>query len=194
MAKRVFFSFHYQDVIDFRANVVRNHWMTKPNRENAGFFDASVWEKAKKESDIALKKLINGAISGTSVTAVLIGSNTYQRQWVHYEIFKTLAKGNKLISVHINGIKDKSQNTKLNGPNPFDNLGYYVEKDGKKISPIYKKNGKWTYFSLYPGYSMSPAWKNYREKCVSLTQLGYKTYDWVKNDGYNNFSTWVNGK
>lgn len=25
MAKRVFFSFHYQDVIDFRANVVRNH-------------------------------------------------------------------------------------------------------------------------------------------------------------------------
>ena len=25
MAKKVFFSFHYQDVIDFRANVVRNH-------------------------------------------------------------------------------------------------------------------------------------------------------------------------
>ena len=30
MAKRVYFCFHYQDVIDFRANVVRNHWMTKP--------------------------------------------------------------------------------------------------------------------------------------------------------------------
>ena len=36
MAKRVFFSFHYQDVIDFRANVVRQYWLTKPNSEAAG--------------------------------------------------------------------------------------------------------------------------------------------------------------
>ena len=46
MAKRVFFSFHYQDVIDFRANVVRNHKLTKD--DHAGYFDASIWEKAKK--------------------------------------------------------------------------------------------------------------------------------------------------
>jgi hypothetical protein len=48
MAKRVFFSFHYQDVIDFRVNVVRNHWLTKPDRSLAGFFDSSIWEDAKK--------------------------------------------------------------------------------------------------------------------------------------------------
>ena len=42
MAKRVYFAFHYQDVIDFRVNVVRNHWMTKENRDAAGFFDASL--------------------------------------------------------------------------------------------------------------------------------------------------------
>jgi hypothetical protein len=48
MAKRVFFSFHHDDVKAFRANVVRQHWVTKPNREAAGFFDASIWEKAKK--------------------------------------------------------------------------------------------------------------------------------------------------
>lgn len=46
MAKRVFFSFHYQDVIDFRVNVVRNHKITKS--DNAGYFDASIWEDAKK--------------------------------------------------------------------------------------------------------------------------------------------------
>ncbi len=52
MARRVFFSLHYQDVvIDFRANVVRNHWLTKPDRKDAGLFDASVWEKEKKESE-----------------------------------------------------------------------------------------------------------------------------------------------
>lgn len=68
MAKRVFFSFHYQDVIDFRANVVRNHKTTK--HVGAGYFDASIWEDAKKESDLALKRLINNELKNTSVTAV----------------------------------------------------------------------------------------------------------------------------
>ena len=67
MAKRVFFSFHYQDVIDFRANVVRNHWLTKPDREAAGFFDASIWEDAKKTSSLALKRLINGELKNLSL-------------------------------------------------------------------------------------------------------------------------------
>ena len=66
MAKRVFFSFHYQDVIDFRANVVRNHWLTKSNREAAGFYDASIWESAKKTGDTAVKRLINNGVNGTS--------------------------------------------------------------------------------------------------------------------------------
>lgn len=35
MAKRVFFSFHYKDVINFRVNVVRNHKLTK--NDNAGY-------------------------------------------------------------------------------------------------------------------------------------------------------------
>ena len=34
MAKRVFFSFHYKDVVEFRANVVRKHWVVK----GAAFF------------------------------------------------------------------------------------------------------------------------------------------------------------
>ena len=55
MAKRVFFSFDYQDVIDFRANVVRNHWMTKSDREDAGFFDASIWESKKRTGDVGFK-------------------------------------------------------------------------------------------------------------------------------------------
>jgi hypothetical protein len=97
MAKRVFFSFHYQNVADFRVNVVRNHWLTKSDREAAGFFDASVWEKAMKESDLALKRMINSAITNTSNTCVLIGEGTYDRRWVRYEIFKSLASGNHLL-------------------------------------------------------------------------------------------------
>ena len=45
MANSVFFSFHYQDVIEFRANVVRNHWVAKADRVAAGFYDASIWEE-----------------------------------------------------------------------------------------------------------------------------------------------------
>ena len=117
MANRVFFTFHYQDVIDFRANVVRNHWLTKPDREAAGFYDASLWEKAKKESDAeaALKRLINGGLDNTSNTCILIGSNTYARPWVRYEILQGFKRGNHLFGVHINSIKGKDGLTKNAG-------------------------------------------------------------------------------
>ena len=96
MARRVFFSFHYQDVSDFRANVVRNNWVTK-DREAAGFFDASIWEDAKKTSDIALKRLINSEVQNTTVTVVLIGSDTYSRRWVRYEIIKAWRRETKYL-------------------------------------------------------------------------------------------------
>ncbi len=72
MAKRVFFSFHYQDVIDFRANVVRQSWVTKPDREEAGYFDSSLWESSRLKGDTSLKQLINSGLDNTTVTAVLI--------------------------------------------------------------------------------------------------------------------------
>jgi hypothetical protein len=118
MANRVFFTFHYQDVIDFRANVVRNHWLTKPDREAAGFYDASIWETARKQGDIALKRLINDGLENTTNTCVLIGSSTYSRPWVRYEILKSFKRGNHLFGVHINSIKGKDGLTKTSGPNP----------------------------------------------------------------------------
>jgi MTH538 TIR-like domain (DUF1863) len=79
MAKRVYFAFDYEDVSDFRANVVRKHNFTG-GVENAGYFDASIWEEAKKKDPAALKRLINAELENTSVTAVLIGSQTYARR------------------------------------------------------------------------------------------------------------------
>ena len=108
MARRVFFSFHYQDVIDFRANVVRQHWLTKPDREAAGFFDASIWEKVKLAGDVGIKRVINAGLNGTTVTCVLIGSNTYARRWVRYEVMKSFRRGNSLFAVHINSIREET--------------------------------------------------------------------------------------
>ena len=91
MTRRIYFAFHYQDVIDFRANVVRNHCMTKPHREAAGFFNASLWENANEHGDIAIKRL-NAGIDVTSTTSVLIESYTFNPRWVSYEIMRSFKR------------------------------------------------------------------------------------------------------
>ena len=48
MARRVFFSFHYERDV-WRANVVRKSWVTKPDRKTAGFIDAAEFEKIQRQ-------------------------------------------------------------------------------------------------------------------------------------------------
>lgn len=189
MAKRVFFSFHYQDVIDFRANVVRNHKLTKD--KSAGYFDASIWEDAKKTSDLALKRLIHKELENTSVTAVLIGSDTFERRWVRYEILRSIWKGNKVIGIHINKIKGKDGLTKNYGNNPFEYLGLRFSADGKKVTPIEFKRINWGDSRDYAEYSLKTvADKKYWGKSIKLTEW-CDTYKWIKDDGFNNFENWV---
>lgn len=191
MAKQVFFSFHYHDVIDFRANVVRNHWLTKKDRKDAGFFDASIWEDAKKQSDLALKKLINSGLNNTSVTAVLVGSQTYNRRWVKYEIMKSMQKGNKILGIHINGIKDKYGRIKTKGPNPLYYLGYQYSNDGKNLYLYEYTDGKWIKYPDLDTYILeTTASVENRGKFYRLSS-NYPIYDWVDDDGYKNFSNWV---
>lgn len=191
MAKKVFFSFHYKDVAELRANVVRNSWRLKPSRETAGFFDASIWEEAKKESALALKRLINREVDGTSNTCVLVGSETYARPWVRYEIFKSLVRGNHLLAVHINSIKGKDGLTKPLGPNPFEHLAVKFAADGK-TGELLEWKKKWEPYTQIDGNAVHPmkAPPGYTGKAVKLKEL-YKTYDWMAEDGYNNFSNWL---
>lgn len=128
MARRVFFSFHYERDIS-RANVVRNSWVTQ-DREAAGFFDAGLWEEAKKKGDEAIKRMIDDAMVGSSVTAVLVGAETADRPYVKYEIDKSLgAKG--LVGVYVHNIKNLNGQTDSQGTNPFDRL--YVEENGRRV-------------------------------------------------------------
>ena len=192
MPKRVFFSFHYQDVADFRANVVRNHWRTKPDRESAGYFDASVWEDAKKEGSLAIKRLINGALKNTSNTCVLIGSETFARPWVRYEIFKSFTCGNHIFGVHVNGIPDKYRQTKHSGPNPFEYLGITVSSDGCTATLWQRTMSKWVEFKSIDGSAQVP-WrlgKQFGGKAFLFSEL-FTTYDWASDNGYVNFTTWV---
>ena len=75
MARRVFFSFHYQRDI-WRVNQIRS----MPNITGcaaARFPDyPSLWEETKKRGDNQIKRLIDRGLDNTSVTVVFIGAKT----------------------------------------------------------------------------------------------------------------------
>ena len=189
MAKCVYFAFHYQDVIDFRANVVRKHNFTGGVKA-AGYYDYSVWEEAKNTSPLALKRLINAELEGTSVTAVLIGSNTWARRWVRYEIMKSIERGNGVLGIHINSIKGKDGKVKSPGPSPFDAVGVEVNADGTGVKPTEWKNGKWVYYSDLQPFKVLQQPQANRGKHFSLSHW-LPVYDWVANKGFDNFSSWI---
>jgi hypothetical protein len=189
MAKRVYFAFHYQDVIDFRANVVRNHNIVG-GAQKAGYFDHSIWEEAKRDSPLALKRLINNELSGSTVTAVLIGSGTWERPWVRYEIFKSVEKGNRLIGVHINQINGRDGFAKGLGRNPFDYLGLRIDDLGRRATPlVYQNNGWCTYTELSP-FNLIQQTPALRGRSITLSEM-YPVFDWVSDNGYHNFSNWI---
>jgi hypothetical protein len=121
MARRVFFSFHYGRDI-WRVNVVRNSGVIE-GISAAGFHDANLWEEAKKKGDAAVKKLIDDALNGTVVTAVLIGAETASRRYVSYEIEQSVARGNGIFGIRINDIKDQYGNIDNPGPPPVALVG-----------------------------------------------------------------------
>jgi hypothetical protein len=193
MAKRVFFSFHYQDVIDFRANVVRQHWLTKPDREAAGFFDASIWGNAKLSGDIGIKRVINSGLENTTVTCVLIGTATYARRWVRYEIMKSFRRGNAILAVHINTIKGRDQFTKAKGANPLKYLGVRFYESGLTGTLLQHENGAWKEYMDIDGtasYQTGALGTQYHNRAFSLAHF-YPEYDWAADNGYQNFGVWV---
>lgn len=104
MARRVFFSFHYENDIS-RAMIVRNSWVIQ-GTEKAGFVDKADFETIKRKGDRAVENWIDEQMNGTSVTVVLLGSETLSRPFVQYEIRKSLEKGNAIIGVKINNLKN----------------------------------------------------------------------------------------
>lgn len=109
MARQVFFSFHYQNDI-FRVNTVRNQWVTKANGQASGYWDHSLLEATKLKGDKALKDLIEDGLNGSSVTVVLIGSQTAGRPWVNYEIKLSYELGKSILGIYIHQIRCASTN------------------------------------------------------------------------------------
>jgi len=134
MARKVFFSFHYEnDVV--RANQVRNSWVTK---DAAGFVDKAEFEKVEREGDAAVKRWINAQLSGTSVTVVLIGSKTSERDYVKYELKQSYAKGNGMLGIYIHQCKNLAGQTSTKGSNHFGEIGKNAAGNAVYFSTSYK--------------------------------------------------------
>ena len=123
MARRVFFSFHYDEDIN-RSMIVRNSWVTQ-GKEAAGFIDKAEFERIKRNGENAVCKWIDKQLEGTSITIVLIGKETLNRPFVQYEIIKSIERGNAIIGIHIHNLRDMiTQRTTVKG-NPHTIIGYY---------------------------------------------------------------------
>ena len=129
MVRRVFFSFHYKRD-NWRANQVRNSWVTQDDHEERGFIDAADWEDLKKQGDGAIERWIDDQLVGTSVTAVLIGNETYGRRWVDYEIEESYNNSKGLVGIYVHQLKNRDEHQDLRGQNPLDK--WYVERNGVK--------------------------------------------------------------
>lgn len=136
MARRVFFSYHFQRDT-WRANQVRNSWVTKRDREAAGYFDAADQEEVKRNSDEAIKRWINGQLRNTSVTAVLIGAETAEREFVRYEIERSFQRGNALLGIRIHDLMDQKNRVDSPGDNPLRQYIVDTSSGRRRLSDIY---------------------------------------------------------
>ncbi len=155
MARRVFFSFHYERDI-FRVSQVRNSGVIKGNYERAGFIDHADWESLERQGDDAIRRWIDGQLHGASVTVVLIGAETFNRPWVNHEIKQSFADGKGMLGIYIYQLKDpRTGLSDYKGRNPFENIYVSDSNPRRYLSDI------------------------------------YPVYDWVTDEGYANFATWV---
>jgi hypothetical protein len=67
----------------------------------------------KRDGDEAIERWIDKQIAGTSVTVVLIGSETLDSKYVQYAIKKSYELGNAIIALKIGKIKNLSQQTSI---------------------------------------------------------------------------------
>jgi len=191
MARRTFFSFHYQPDV-WRAWNVRNCWVVRPEDQvERGFFDSSVFEAKKKESDDSLKNFLRDGLANTSVTCVLAGTDTWSRRWVRYEIARSGLKGSGLLTVFIHGIKNSDGKPATKGADPLAQMGVYKTDGGIYLAEW--SAGKWV---KYDDYKLSiPEGDLWFPAPTSATVVQFSSYctsyDFIADDGRSKIGQWV---
>ena len=150
MARKVFFSFHYSDIL--LVSRIRNSWRLRPDSETQPFHDRAEWEKVQRESPATIKNWIDSQLKGSSVTAVLVGLETSKRPWVKHEIESSIAQKKGIIFIDLGGMKTTQGYYYRSGTNPAN---WTLTRTGQRLGSY------------------------------------YKSYNWERDNGYENMGKWV---
>lgn len=129
MARRVFFSFHFDN----------DYWRTQQVRnigavEGQSLCTPNAWEEVKRKGDTAIKKWIDDNMHGKSCAVVLVGSQTASRPWVRHEIIKAWNDGKGVLGIRVDKLLDSNSRSSTPGANPFDAISF--GNTGRKLSSI----------------------------------------------------------
>jgi hypothetical protein len=196
--RKAFFSFHYDDIM--RVNNARMTGTLKNPAASAmrTFYDGSLWESRKLHGPEALKQLIRDGVKQTSAVCVLIGTHTWGRPWVRYEIARAVIDNRGLLGVHLNSINHHQRRCPCPlGPSPFDYLGVgKVSPPGFYQPPVYYlfvRNG--LYWQRYQDYTQPVSLPPYLPDCAAgaVTPLSYavRVYDFMADSGPQNLGSWI---
>jgi hypothetical protein len=114
MVARCFYSFHYANDA-WRVSQIRNIRLEDGNRPASD----NDWEAIKRGGDAAIARWIDSQMEGKSTVIVMIGSETFGRKWVNYEILNGWNRGKALLGVRIHRLLDHSGYQTYRGSNPF---------------------------------------------------------------------------
>jgi hypothetical protein len=207
--RRVFFAFHYGDIL--RVNNVRlsgefSKSASDSGREVEGFYDNSLWESRKRIGDDAIRDLIRDGVKNSSAVCVLVGTETWSRPWVRYEIARAVIDGRGLLTVHVNGLKHhKLGIAHAPGTNPLDFIGVYREIQlGILSTPKYYLYERKT---VWRGNQYVLEWHPYdqfthpvdRPQWLADPSPGYvmplsanaAVHDYVGGTGHKNVGAWI---
>lgn len=114
MAKRkIFYSFHFDNDV-MRVQLIRNMGIVEGDTP----VSPNEWEKLQKKEG-GVKAWINNNMYDKSCVIVLVGTDTYKRPWVKYEIEKAWNDGRGLFGIHIHNLTCPNNGTCTQGTNPF---------------------------------------------------------------------------
>ncbi|MGY8630360.1 TIR domain-containing protein [Nitrosomonas europaea] len=133
MARKCFYSFHYQPD-NWRASTVRQIGAIEGNQPAKDNDWESIASGANQDEKI--KRWIAEQMQGRTCTIVLVGTSTANRKWINHEIVKSWNDGLGVVGIRIHGLKDRNGNTSAMGKNPFDHITHGPSK--KPLSSLVK--------------------------------------------------------
>jgi hypothetical protein len=182
-----------------RVNNVRNAWkIDHPDSAlYRSFQDSSLWESKKLEGDDSLMRLIREGVQYTSAVCVLIGTHTWSRRWVRYEIARAVIDGHGLLAIHINSLNHHQRQLRDNlGLNPLQFMAVGKVQENILQSPRYflferTANG-WDRYQDYTGPVTRPSYlADPAVGYVSPLSSGTSVYDFAQANGARNLGTWI---